>query len=126
MSGILSVFYVATAAWAWSVAAGIFVELTLIFYPRLATNATAMRLLTTAVRIHQEAWIAAPVWPAWALIVAAQARDVSGIIWGPLFLFMWWRLRNWPSGNVWKRRGRKARERIAERAGRLTVVPEPA
>lgn len=78
-----------------------------------------------AVRLHQELWIAAPVGVVGKLFEAEQAGagDVGMAVLG---VGAWWYLRNWPDDNVWKRRGRRLRERVVEHAGRLAVVPEVA
>jgi hypothetical protein len=76
-----------------------------------------------AARIHQELWIAAPA----GLFVAAIQVWRSPQSWMVLFaaanLWPWWYFRNWPDENRWKRRGRKLKDAVVARAGRLVVVP---
>lgn len=80
----------------------------------------AWRLLA---RIHQELWPFAPagfmvsvmdLWHGsypWLIVIQAWA------------LLTWWQARNWPEDNHWKRHGKKAKEAVQRRAGRLVVVP---
>lgn len=75
-------------------------------------------------QMHQEAWLFAPP----GLLIAAvhhwHSDDQKWLfVFDALNLFNWWYYRNWPEDNHWKRRGKKAKEAIERRAGRLVVVP---
>lgn len=74
-------------------------------------------------RVHQEVWLFVP--PG---LLALSAEAWSGHHWLIALLLapapiVWWRSRNWPEDNHWKRRAKKAKEAVAVRAGRLVVVP---
>lgn len=73
---------------------------------------------------HQQLWLFVP--PG-ALIAATEHWHGQGQSWLVFFdaltLFNWWNFRNWPEDNHWKRRGKKAKEAVERRAGRLVVVP---
>jgi hypothetical protein len=80
------------------------------------------KLSRAAARVHQELWLFAP--PG---VLFAAVRDWHDQPWMLFFdalsLFNWWHFRNWPEDNHWKRRGKKAKEAVERRAGRLVVVP---
>jgi hypothetical protein len=81
------------------------------------------RFWRAAARIHQEAWLFAP--PGFLILtVQAWHRNQS---WTMLFyayaLYSWWKYRDWPEENHWKRRGKKVRDTVKVSAGRLVVVP---
>ena len=78
-------------------------------------------------RLHQELWLfAAPG----ILVNAVESWHTSGEQWllvaHGYALYVWWRFRDWPDDNHWRRRARKAREAIARRGARLVVVPAGA
>jgi hypothetical protein len=81
------------------------------------------RLWRAFARVHQELWIAAPP----GLIAGAAGTWHSKYSWMiisfAVALWQWWAYRDWPDENRWKRRGRKLKDAVAERAGRLVVVP---
>lgn len=74
-------------------------------------------------RIHQELWIVVPPCIALAAVDHWHAHSWFGLFTDALTLFNWVHYRDWPDENRWKRRGRKLRDAVAERAGRLVVVP---
>jgi hypothetical protein len=75
-------------------------------------------------RVHQEMWLLVPPGVGFAAMEAWQSADRKWtIIFNALMLFNWWYYRNWPDENVWKRRGRKAKESVARAGARLIVVP---
>jgi hypothetical protein len=88
---------------------------------------TVIARFTTAFRffafVYQELWIVAP--PG-ILILAADNwhdHDYLGVAIYVLSLYNWWTFRNWPDENRWTRRGRKLKDAIVVRAGRLVVQP---
>lgn len=85
------------------------------------------KLLDTAwrafARIHQELWIVVPPCIALAAVDHWHDRNYFGLFTDALTLWNWVRLKDWPDENRWKRRGRKLKDAVAERAGRLVVVP---
>jgi hypothetical protein len=74
-------------------------------------------------RIHQELWIVVPIGALSSALHHWHSHTPWMIIFDALTLYNWWNLRNWPEENRWKKRGKKAKEAIAVRAGRLVVVP---
>ncbi len=84
------------------------------------------RALNAAARIHQELWLFAPA----GLVVNAVIIWNGPVPWMIVFsafgLLVWWQARKWPDDNVWKRRGKKLRDKVAVSAGRLVVVPAGA
>lgn len=89
----------------------------------LSTFGKTGRVYDFCVFLHQELWIIAGP----GIVLSAVTWWDDGLEWGLIFpafnLLTWWKYRDWPDENRWKRRGRKAKEAIAERAGRLVVVP---
>jgi hypothetical protein len=75
------------------------------------------------VRIHQELWLFAPV-GLLALTYGDWAeRNWFGMFFSLFNFALWWMLRNWPDDNIWKRRGKRALDRVRAVAGRLVVSP---
>jgi hypothetical protein len=85
------------------------------------------KLRTVLIFLHQQLWIVGlgvsipfvkdypgdGFWARlWDLIVVA---GVTGL---------WWGSRNWPDENVWKRRGRRLKNKVSALGGKLVVVPE--
>jgi len=74
--------------------------------------------------MHQELWIAVPPCIAFAAVDHWHAHPWYGLFCDALSLVIWVQFRDWPDDeNRWKRRGRKLLDAVAERAGRLVVVP---
>jgi hypothetical protein len=74
-------------------------------------------------RIHQELWIAVPPCVALAAVDHWHGHSYFGLFVDAMTLYNWARFKDWPDENRWKRRGRKLKDAVAERAGRLVVVP---
>lgn len=76
-------------------------------------------------RCHQEMWLAAA--PGIFVVSPVYSFHADGHQWLLVFdalnAWVWWNARNWPDDNLWKRRGRRLAEKVAESAGRLVVVP---
>lgn len=96
----------------------------------LGANRLPERVFRFCVWLHQEMWIAVPL-P--LLVFAVVMPGVQG--WGDhlggslLVLILgvdWWYLRNWPDENKWTRRGRRLKEKVAARGGKLVVEPATA
>ena len=81
------------------------------------------RMWRASARIHQEFWIVAPPGLLFDAVNTWRGDRPYMIVLNALTLFFWWQYRNWPDENRWKRRGRKLKDAIAVRAGRLVVVP---
>lgn len=78
-----------------------------------------------AAAAHQELWLFAL--PGLLLSLSDHLRSGGWeLVVDVLMLFSWWWYRNWPDENRWKRRGRKLKDAVAERAGRLVVIPATA
>lgn len=109
-----------TLHWQFALCFGIIGQLICTIGPKRPKVEHAWRV---AGRMHQELWIAAPP----GIVLAVVESWHSGLSWMVFFhavsLYQWWHYRNWPDENRWKRRGRKAVEAVAMRAGRLVVVP---
>jgi hypothetical protein len=73
--------------------------------------------------MHQELWIAVPPCIAFAAVDNWHRHFWYGLFCDALSLVIWVQFRDWPDENRWKRRGRKLLDAVAERAGRLVVVP---
>jgi hypothetical protein len=90
------------------------------------SNDRLERFWRAAARVHQEAWLFAP--PGF-LILTVQAWGLNRSWTIPFYawsLFLWWKSRDWPEENQWKRRGKKMRDAVKVSAGRLIVVPAGA
>jgi hypothetical protein len=75
------------------------------------------------VRLHQELWLSAPV-GLFALVYEDWAqRNWFGMFFSLFNFALWWALRNWPDDNIWKRRGKRALDKVRAVAGRLVVSP---
>ena len=78
--------------------------------------------------LHRELWPLVPP----ALVVDIGFRTYSGIagrvsfiVFGAVVLVQWWETRNWPDDeNVWRRRGRRLKEKISALGGKLVVGSE--
>jgi hypothetical protein len=90
----------------------------------LGSTVAPERIWRALAAVHQELWLFAP--PG-MLVGAIEAWNGSAkylAAFSVLGAWNWWYFRNWPDENRWQRRSRKAKEAVAERAGRLVVVPE--
>jgi hypothetical protein len=69
--------------------------------------------------------VANNVWFLWSLgtIHDWHSHTPWLVFFDALSLYTWWIYRDWPDENRWKRRGKKLKDAIAIRAGRLVVVP---
>jgi len=74
-----------------------------------------------AARAHQELWIAVPPGIVFWAVDALRDPQVS-LLWPGLALLSWVLYGDWPDDNVWKRRGRKLKDAVTVRAGRLVVA----
>jgi len=83
----------------------------------------AEKIWRALARAHQELWLFAPPGLLLSVIEIWHSRAPWLIVFNAMGVFSWWQSRNWPEDNHWKRRGKKAREAVARRAGRLVVVP---
>ncbi len=77
-------------------------------------------------RAHQELWLFALPGLVVNLIGHVQHGSTALAAIDLINIAGWWLWRNWPDDNVWKRRGRRVKDAVAERAGRLVVVPAGA
>lgn len=84
------------------------------------------RACAAAARVHQELWLFAPVGVLFVTTEALDSPHPWTAVAGVGSLAIWWRARDWPDENIWKRRGRKLRDAVKARAGRLVVVPAAA
>jgi hypothetical protein len=80
-------------------------------------------LWRAAGRVHQEVWIAVPPGVLLGTIHDWHSHTPWLVFFDALSLYVWWIYRDWPDENRWKRRGKKLKDAIAIRAGRLVVVP---
>lgn len=105
--------------WQLSIAGGMLGQIIVM----LGGGQRADRLWRALARVHQELWIVAPP----GLILGAIHTWHSGTPWliisYAFALWQWWHYRDWPDENRWKRRGRKLKDAVTVRAGRLVVVP---
>jgi hypothetical protein len=75
-------------------------------------------------RIHQEMWLFAPPGLLILLSRAVHEHHYWAIFVYLVNVWCWWRYRDWPDDeNRWLRRGRKLKEKVAARGGKLVVVP---
>jgi len=81
------------------------------------------RLWQAAARVHQEAWLFAA--PAMLIRISDHVDSIPWYLVIDLCgAWVWWTTRDWPDDeNPWKRRGKRAKDAVTERAGRLVVVP---
>lgn len=116
ISGLTQSVY---TAWILSLACAMYGQLLCMF----RSTKKGERVWRACAAAHQELWLFAP--PG-ALLGAVDAWNGPArwvLAFYALGLWMWWKYRDWPDENRWKRRSRKAKEAVAERAGRLVVVP---
>lgn len=80
--------------------------------------------------MHQQLWIGMPVALLLDVVLAPPAHNMlAPLVRAVLFAYIgwrWWRSRDWPDENPWKRRGRRLKEKVAARGAKLVVVPETA
>jgi hypothetical protein len=74
-------------------------------------------------KCHQALWIFAPPGYLLSLIDNWNRHDVFGYLLTGFSFVFWWRSRNWPNDNEWKRRAKRAAEKVASLGHRLVVVP---
>lgn len=78
--------------------------------------------------LHQELWIVGPgvvlalPWNSAQPDTTAADRLLMTVLTAE-HLWLWWSLRNWPDENKWTRRGRRLKEKVAARGGKLVVEP---
>ena len=82
----------------------------------------AERVFAACVRIHQELWIAAPPGIAIGAVMTIHGTHWWTIIFNACTLYNWVLFRDWPDENIWKRRGRKLRDKVTVQDGKLVVV----
>lgn len=82
------------------------------------------RVSRVLVRAHKELWIVFPPGALASLVEIWHSSHPYLVAFNAWGVITWWSLRNWPDDdNEWKRRAKKAKETVAERAGRLVIVP---
>lgn len=104
--------------WSLALAVGLYVQL----LSMLAKGNLLEKIWRAAGRAHQELWLFAS--PGILIGTSSHLHHKPWmLIFDALSMFNWWYFRNWPEDNHWKRRGKKARDAVKVRAGRLVVVP---
>ena len=73
-------------------------------------------------RMHQELWPVAFPGIVWSAVDNFNDEPWM-LIFNALSFIGWWAYRDWPDENPWKKRGRKAKETIVARGGKLVIVP---
>ncbi len=75
-----------------------------------------------AARMHQGLWPFAFPGIVWSAVDNFNEQPWF-LIFNALSFAGWWFYRDWPDENPWKKRGRKAKEAIVARGGKLVIVP---
>ena len=110
-----------TLQWQFTICVGVFAQFFCLLKPGSKRAETIWRACGW---MHQELWIAVPPGMLLATIQNWHGHTPWLVVFNAWSLYQWWTLRNWPDDeNRWKRRGRKLKDAVAERAGRLVVVP---
>lgn len=102
-------------------------ELSLVF-AMLAQAWGSDKVFAFLVWVHQQLWITAPlilVTLAHDSVVYPHSRFLLSAI-AAFVMWLWWKYRNWPDENKWTRRGRRLKEKVAARGGKLVVEPATA
>jgi hypothetical protein len=81
------------------------------------------KITSALIRMHQELWIVGGPGLLASAVDSFHGRWPWMVAFNAWGLVSWWSLRNWPDENRWKRRGRKLKDAVAVRAGRLVVEP---
>lgn len=105
--------------WTLALSTGLFAEL----WQLITARRWAGELRAAAGRVHQELWILAPPGMLLGTVTHWHSHAPWLIVFDALSMWNWWVYRNWPDENRWKRRGRKLRDKVAQRGGKLVVVP---
>lgn len=119
MSVLNVVAQIVSVAWTLALGAAIFGQA----LAMLSGSAKADKVWRGAAAVHQELWIAAPPGLIFVAVDTWHGPMPWLLFFNALNLWNWWHYRDWPDENRWKRRGRKAKEAVSVRAGRLVVVP---
>ncbi len=120
MSALIFLAQAIATVWSLAFSIGIFGQIlaTMFNMPR------AERVWRAAARIHQELWLFAPPGLLVVVIQTWNSDMPFMIVFQALTVYGWWVYRDWPDENRWKRRGRKLKDAIAVRAGKLVIVPQ--
>lgn len=119
MTWIRTIFEIETTTWSLTVTSALIVYLAWL----IRKTDRLEHIWRSQARIHQELWLVAPVGALSTAVQHWHSHTPWMVVFDVLTLFNWWNLRNWPDENRWKKRGKKAKEAVAVRAGRLVVVP---
>lgn len=120
MHALMAIAEQVTHVWAWSA------------WLAMVVFTSEGRVREFLVFVHQELWPVAPVGylimiGGWAVVphgVVGWLVGLGIVVFAPIF---WWGSRNYPDDdNVWKRRGRRLKEKVARAGGKLVVVPDAA
>lgn len=107
LEGLASAIYLAWALW---------------FTAAIFGSMLNVKHWRVAARMHQELWPFAFPGIVWSTVNSFNERPWF-LIFNALSFVGWWLNRDWPDENPWKKRGRKAKETIVARGGKLVIVP---